>query len=654
MASTSQWAYRSQKSIGLMTGPPSFAPVSGFDREEADSSNPTRVFKYSPDGRWCAMAMEKHFLLLSTADPTSSVRAHTIEVPRVVDIAFSPRGGYVSTWQRPFKDAEGNNVANLKLWRTSDGAEVGAWERKSQEGCHPQINEEETHLVRQVSTELQIFEPDAIKDKGVVGRLRLEGMTSYELGAGSKPVVAVFCGEKKGAPASVRVYPLASLIPSPPEPPAPISQKTFFKADKIQMKWNRAGTSLLFMTSTDVDRTNKSYYGETNLYMMSARGDFDCRVSLDKEGPIHDFEWSTNGREFIVIYGYMPAKATLFSFRVNVIAELGTAARNTVAFNPQGRLFCLAGFGNLSGSVDVWDRQQLSKGKLFTFDASNSSVLEWSPCGEYLLCATLSPRLRVENGVKIWHCTGNLIHVDMIDELYQAGWRPGFKMATDAGAREPPAFPDALPSPPAPSPTAKEWLDKVAAKPQRPTGAYRPPGARGAAASDAYKRDEDGKIMMSSSSSPARTVPGSNGHSAAARGAGGRRQVPGASSSSSRGNSQPGTPAPGTPTGPKGGKKGAAQAAKRSGTSTPTPNDQAAPASAIQSEQPSAPVASGAAEVGGSAEAGALDKRLRNLTKKLKAIEELKARRNAGEKLEQTQVLKIANEAELRKELADL
>ena len=63
---------------------------------------------------------------------------------------------------------------------------------------------------------------------------------------------------------------------------------------------------------------------------------------------------------------------------------------------------------------------------------------------------------------------------------------------------------------------------------------------------------------------------------------------------------------------------------------------------------------SGAAEVGGNNQAGALDKKLRNLTKKLKAIEELKARRNAGEKLEQTQVLKIANEAELRKELTDL
>lgn len=222
------------------------------------------------------------------------------------------------------------------------------------------------------------------------------------------------------------------------------------------MKWNQAGSALLFMTSTDVDKTNKSYYGETNLYLMSSRGDFDCRVALDKEGPIHDFEWSPNSKEFIVIYGYMPAKTVLFSHRVNVIADLGTQPRNFVAFNPQGRLFCIAGFGNLSGTVDIWDRENLGKGRAFTMDASNSSVCQWSPDGLFLLTGTLSPRLRVENGVKIWHCSGTLVHVDMIDELYQAGWRPALN--TDLYP-----FPKGIPAAPAPSPAAAEYTAQKAA-----------------------------------------------------------------------------------------------------------------------------------------------------------------------------------------------
>ena len=49
------------------------------------------------------------------------------------------------------------------------------------------------------------------------------------------------------------------------------------------MKWNKSGSNLLFLTQTDVDKTGKSYYGETNLYLMNAAGQFDCRVTL---GPL--------------------------------------------------------------------------------------------------------------------------------------------------------------------------------------------------------------------------------------------------------------------------------------------------------------------------------------------------------------------------------
>ena len=84
----------------------------------------------------------------------------------------------------------------------------------------------------------------------------------------------------------------------------PTSQKTFFKAQRSQIKWNTIGTQVLVLTQTDVDQANKSYYGETGgLYLLSAAGNFDCRVTLDKEGPVHDFAWSPNSKEFAVTYG---------------------------------------------------------------------------------------------------------------------------------------------------------------------------------------------------------------------------------------------------------------------------------------------------------------------------------------------------------------
>lgn len=112
----------------------------------------------------------------------------------------------------------------------------------------------------------------------------------------------------------------------------------------------------------------------------------------------------------------MPAKTTIFDHRSNVVHDFGTAPRNFIAYNPQGRLLLTAGFGNLAGTMDVWDRRTLKK--VVTIEASNTSHCEWSPDGRYIMCATLSPRLRVDNGVRIFHYAGSLMHMDSIDNLY--------------------------------------------------------------------------------------------------------------------------------------------------------------------------------------------------------------------------------------------
>lgn len=84
-----------------------------------------------------------------------------------------------------------------------------------------------------------------------------------------------------------------------------------------------------------MDNSGKSYYGETNLYLVGLNGQFECKVALgesefqvdavcilvssrltgvrpvmrwmfgiaDKEGPIHDYAWNPNSREFSVCYG---------------------------------------------------------------------------------------------------------------------------------------------------------------------------------------------------------------------------------------------------------------------------------------------------------------------------------------------------------------
>ena len=209
----------------------------------------------------------------------------------------------------------------------------------------------------------------------------------------------------------------------------------------------------------------------------------------------------------------MPARAALFDQRGRLLHDFGSNFYNFVSFNSHGRLVALGGFGNLRGTLDIFDRRSLVK--VTTIDAANASFCQWSPDGRFILTATLSPRLRVDNGIKIWHCTGGLMHIESIDELYQASWRP---ILVD----QVPQFGQTIPPAPAPHPSVLELATttKVVTPVKAP---YRPPGARGLEASLAYRRDDSGGSGQNTPTRHHSPGPTTNG----------RRYVPGAAKSPS-------------------------------------------------------------------------------------------------------------------------
>ena len=116
--------------------------------------------------------------------------------------------------------------------------------------------------------------------------------------AGPAPYsIATFVPEKKGQPGRCAMYTFPNFGDG-----ETVHQKSVFKADKADLLWNQIGTA------------------EMNLFVMHKDGKFESRVTLDKEGPIHDIAWMPNGKEFIVIYGFMPATATLFDSKVWIVA----------------------------------------------------------------------------------------------------------------------------------------------------------------------------------------------------------------------------------------------------------------------------------------------------------------------------------------------
>ncbi len=132
--------------------------------------------------------------------------------------------------------------------------------------------------------------------------------------------------------------------------------------------------------------------------------------------------WSPSSHQFGVVYGYMPAKTTVFNVRAVATYNFQLAPRNTVLFSPHGRFVLVAGFGNLAGQIDIYDTEKDYR-KVATIESGNPSVCHWSPDGTSILTATTSPRLRVDNGIKIWHVGGSLLYNEDLTELYEVGHR---------------------------------------------------------------------------------------------------------------------------------------------------------------------------------------------------------------------------------------
>ena len=230
---------------------------------------------------------------------------------------------------------------------------------------------------------------------------------------------------------------------------------------------------------------------------------------VDKEGPIYDVAWSPNSKEFSVVYGFMPAKTTIFNNKAEATHSFALGPRNTVKFSPNGRFLLVAGFGNLAGQMDIYDLEKNFE-KVATMQGSNASVCEWSPDCRYLLTAIA--RLKVDNGIRIWHVGGGLMFNEDMHELLQVSWRP------QSPTTHPPV--DPIHPVPEPHPSALDFLSKVKT-PSKPAGAYRPPGARGTTTPLAFMREDQGGAAY--------TVNGSTSLGSGVNGFGGRRrEVPGA------------------------------------------------------------------------------------------------------------------------------
>ncbi|XP_076027707.1 eukaryotic translation initiation factor 2A [Genypterus blacodes] len=565
-------AVRGSDGTSFLCGPPDCQEHSAFQRD----SQRSKCFTFSRDGTLFAWANGQSVSVVKSSD--GSV-VSTIDLPKTSLLEFSPLGSTLATWQPYAKTpASPQGEANLQLWELPSGRLLKALYQKKFESWCPSWSEDEKIAVRSVNNELQFFENNDFNT--IANKLHMQKVSDYVLSPGGQPSrVTIYVPGSKGAPSFVRLY----QYPVLGGPTAALANKSFFKADRVAMLWNKKASAVLVTASTDVDKSGASYYGEQTLHYLAVNGE-TAVVQLPKNGPIYDVVWSPNSTEFCAVYGFMPAKATVFNLKCDPVFDFGTGPRNAAYYSPLGNILVLAGFGNLRGQMEVWDvkkYKQVSKP-----EAPDSTFFSWCPDGEHIVTATCSPRLRVSNGYRIWHYTGSVLHkqeTPVGSELWEVRWQ-SFPAGT---------FPErAIKYQAAPT--------ELGTTQAKPTMAYRPPALRHLPATASSKlHEEEAPQDM--------------------RAPGGEKPLSKTALKNQR-------------------KREAKKAAKQD--AKPEPPSDPAPVSIVQSA-PSC----------GDPE---LDKKMKNLKKKLKAIEELKEQQASGKVLQKNQLDKVEKEEQLLKELEEL
>jgi len=368
---------------------------------------------FSVDGRRCAWIANGQVCVVEGPEWVSIGK---LQHSKAQEICFSPKGSYLAIWEYYTKNKDAAATPNLSVYDVSGKKLLKAFFQQSQTDWQPQWTADETIMARNVTNEVHFYSADDLQT--IVEKKILPKVKSFSLSPSTGThYVTFYVPSVKAAPAFVHLY----QYPNFKDASCALANKSFFKVDSVETHWNKQNSAALLLTAAEMDKSGTSYYGEQMLFYLNAKGD-STRITFSKQGNIHSVAWCPNGHEFFAVYGTMPSKATLFNHKCDAVAEFDSGARNTVLVNPVGNVALLGGFGNISGRLEMWD---IGNRKLITDqECPDATSLAWSPCGQYLLTSTNSPRLRVNNGHKIWHYTGSLQYDQSVQEQYATKWIP--------------------------------------------------------------------------------------------------------------------------------------------------------------------------------------------------------------------------------------
>ncbi|VDM57003.1 unnamed protein product [Angiostrongylus costaricensis] len=443
-----------------------------FEDKENPKENPCSAFQFSNDGRIFAYCDGRKTRAFEVASGREIVN---VELRRTKHILFSPRDTHMITYE-PYAiygqkvrfdypelcccryivgkrllfllkvSADQKPEPNLHVYSIADGSCITTVVATKEATWMPQFSDDESVAARLVGSELLLhkgfqFGPycvlciyfcvvsDDYYQKIIVPNTKVfavsPGHSPHHVACYTSAFAVClsftfpthsFCNKFffQSSPGRVEVRTL-----NPPF--ALITAKNFFRSDRAILQWNSKGSAVLVLSSTDVDASNQSYYGEQHIYLLNVTTQESFKVDLQKTGPVHAAKWNPNGKEFCVCYGFMPAMVSLFNTRGDEMFRTNEGPRNDVFYNGFGNLLLTCGFGNLGkGKMEFWDVEK--KKQIVAIEVPNTTLFEWAPDGQHFLTATTTPRLRIDNGYRMWHYSGKLINEVLCESSSEELW----------------------------------------------------------------------------------------------------------------------------------------------------------------------------------------------------------------------------------------
>lgn len=643
--------------------------VPSSNQEETDKGRKwllkgaTTLQVVSPDGRRVYLHQSSVGVVMRSLDTEDSSSSSTETTPFLKDskgvqfLTTSPKGTYVLTWERP--SASDPQQPNLKVWNGSTGDYLyGVVQRAIKKDAWPymQWTHDERYAFLLATNEIRVYDGNAFtageEQVRYIDKMRSQGVASMSVpkqaSPGSSYLLTSFVPKTKDKPARMSLlrYPNKTTSSNSAGYPALVS-KSLYQVEEVVVQWSPKGDAALAAMQTSVDTSGESYYGSTTLHLFLSDGATSDAINVplpkNSTGPVLDVSWMPNPTKppcFAVISGRMPAMASLHHGTTGEPSFLfGNAHRNTVSWSPHGRFVCLAGFGNLAGGMTFWDRNKLKP--IPQYDGNGEPIPNpdltasctvgygWSPDSRTFFSSTTSPRMNVDNGVRLFSYNGHqLTNVPWNNDNY----KPDRLLEAVFVPAPSDTYPDRPQSPPprgvkgdtAAAATPVAAAAAPVAAPPKPAGRYVPPSARGktgggTSLAERMRREKEGSMMGATKVTKTTTV--------------------GVSSSSS-GRVIPGM-APSQPDGS--GKSKNAQRKER---------QRAAKAKKQEEEERKKAEEETAAAAASAAAAQDPEKRARKIKKSLKQIDDIKSKDPAT--LNEDQKKKLATEEELREELAKL